>query len=75
MKKTLLISVFALFCFAEFSFCKKEKIENASQSLKTIENKYQLMATQFAAYGNIINQMEASFSGFKMLIESSNRKN
>lgn len=39
MKKTLLISVFALFCFAEFSFCKKEKIENASQSLKTIENK------------------------------------
>ena len=32
------------------------------------------MATQFAAYGNIINQMEASFSGFKMLIESSNNK-
>ena len=55
---------------------KQNKLnKEKEEALKTIENKYQLMATQFAAYGNIINQMEASFSGFKMLIESSNRKN
>lgn len=55
---------------------KQDKLnKEKEEALKTIENKYQLMATQFAAYGNIINQMEASFSGFKMLIESSNRKN
>src|SRR5574344_798798 len=55
---------------------KQDKLsKEKEEALKTIENKYQLMATQFAAYGNIINQMETSFSGFKMLIESSNRKN
>lgn len=55
---------------------KQDKLsKEKEEALKTIENKYQLMATQFAAYGNIINQMEASFSGFKMLIESNNRKN
>lgn len=54
---------------------KQDKLnKEKEEALKTIENKYQLMATQFAAYGNIINQMEASFSGFKMLIESSNLK-
>ena len=54
---------------------KQDKLnKEKEEALKTIENKYQLMATQFAAYGNIINQMEASFSGFKMLIESSNNK-
>lgn len=55
---------------------KQDKLnKEKEEALKTIENKYQLMATQFAAYGNIINQMETSFSGFKMLIENSNRKN
>lgn len=55
---------------------KQDKLnKEKEEALKTIENKYKLMATQFAAYGNIINQMEASFSGFKMLIDSSNRKN
>ena len=55
---------------------KQDKLnKEKEEALKTIENKYQLMATQFAAYGNIINQMEASFSGFKMLIESNNSKN
>lgn len=55
---------------------KQDKLsKEKEEALKTIENKYQLMATQFAAYGNIINQMEASFSGFKMLIDSNNSKN
>ncbi|OCL84044.1 flagellar filament capping protein FliD [Arcobacter porcinus] len=46
---------------------KKDK-ETAETSLDT---KYSLMAQQFAAYGVIINQMEASFSGLKMLIMQS----
>ncbi len=55
---------------------KQDKLsKEKEEALKTIENKYQLMATQFAAYGNIINQMETSFSGFKMLIDSNNSKN
>ncbi|XQC05967.1 hypothetical protein ACOAJ8_02355 [Arcobacter cryaerophilus gv. pseudocryaerophilus] len=43
---------------------KKEK-ETAET---TLDNKYSLMAQQFASYGVMINQMEASFSGLKMLI-------
>ncbi|OCL91528.1 flagellar filament capping protein FliD [Arcobacter porcinus] len=46
---------------------KKDK-ETAETALDT---KYSLMAQQFAAYGVIINQMEASFSGLKMLIMQS----
>lgn len=46
---------------------KKDK-EKAETSLDT---KYSLMAQQFAAYGVIINQMEASFSGLKMMIQQS----
>ncbi|WP_066154101.1 flagellar filament capping protein FliD [Aliarcobacter cryaerophilus] len=34
----------------------------------TLDNKYSLMAQQFASYGVMINQMESSFSGLKMLI-------
>lgn len=43
----------------------KEKAETA------LDTKYSLMAQQFAAYGVIINQMEASFSGLKMMIQQS----
>ncbi|RBQ30193.1 flagellar filament capping protein FliD [Aliarcobacter vitoriensis] len=37
----------------------------------TLENKYTQMAQQFASYGVIINQMEASFSSLKMMIQQS----
>ena len=50
---------------------KKEK-EEAETALDT---KYELMAQQFASYGVIINQMEASFSGLKMLIAQSQSSN
>lgn len=38
---------------------------------KTLEAKYQQLSLQFAAYGGLINQMESSFSGLKMLIQQS----
>ncbi|WP_066162937.1 flagellar filament capping protein FliD [Aliarcobacter skirrowii] len=46
---------------------KKDK-ESAE---KTLESRYATMAQQFASYGVIINQMEASFSGLKMMIQQS----
>lgn len=46
---------------------KKEKTEAEN----TLENRYSSLAQQFAAYGVLINQMEASFSGLKMLIMQS----
>jgi len=44
---------------------EKEKAE------ETLNNKYSQLANQFAAYGAIINQFEASFSGLKMMIQQS----
>ncbi len=38
---------------------------------KLLDSKYELMSAQFAAYGTIINQMESSFSGLKMMIQQS----
>lgn len=46
----------------------EEEKENA---VKTLESKYSLMASQFAAYGAVISQMEASFGGIKMMIDQS----
>ncbi|WP_066356264.1 flagellar filament capping protein FliD [Aliarcobacter skirrowii] len=46
---------------------KKEK--DAAET--ALDNRYAAMAQQFATYGVIINQMEASFSGLKMLIAQS----
>ncbi len=40
-----------------------------------LNKKYELMSVQFAAYGTIINQMESSFSGLKMLIQQSTSGN
>jgi flagellar hook-associated protein 2 len=40
-----------------------------------LNKKYELMSAQFAAYGTIINQMESSFSGLKMLIQQSTSGN
>lgn len=50
---------------------KKEK-EKAEEALET---KYSLMAQQFATYGVMINQMESSFSGLKMMIMQSQSSN
>ncbi len=42
---------------------------------QVLDKKYELMSAQFAAYGTIINQMESSFSGLKMLIQQSTSGN
>ena len=44
---------------------EKEKSE------KLLNAKYEQLALQFSSYGAIINQMESSFSGLKMLIQQS----
>lgn len=48
---------------------EKEKAE------KALNTKYQQLSLQFSAYGSLINQMEASFSGLKMLIQQSTTGN
>lgn len=48
---------------------EKEKAENA------LNAKYEQLALQFASYGTLINQMESSFSGLKMLIQQSTSGN
>ncbi|MDD2888987.1 MAG: flagellar filament capping protein FliD [Aliarcobacter sp.] len=48
---------------------EKEKAE------KALNAKYEQLALQFASYGSIINQMESSFSGLKMLIQQSTSGN
>lgn len=48
---------------------EKEKAETA------LNTKYEQLALQFASYGSIINQMESSFSGLKMLIQQSTSGN
>lgn len=50
----------------------KKELETAE---KTIDARYQQLSLQFASYGAIINQMEASFSGLKMLIQQSTSSN
>ena len=50
---------------------KKEKEEAET----TLDNKYSLMAQQYASYNVIINQMEASFSGLKLIIGQSQASN
>jgi flagellar hook-associated protein 2 len=40
---------------------EKEKAE------KALNAKYEQLALQFSSYGAVINQMESSFSGLKML--------
>lgn len=48
---------------------EKEKAE------KALNAKYEQLALQFSAYGSLINQMESSFSGLKMLIQQSTSSN
>ena len=48
---------------------EKEKAE------KALNAKYEQLSLQFASYGALINQMESSFSGLKMLIQQSTSGN
>jgi flagellar hook-associated protein 2 len=48
---------------------EKNKAEEA------LNAKYELLSLQFSSYGTIINQMESSFSGLKMLIQQSTVSN
>jgi flagellar hook-associated protein 2 len=51
---------------------RKEDLEEDKEAeLERLDAKYQIMAEQFSAYSAIIAQMEASFSGLKMMIEQS----
>jgi len=50
---------------------KTQYEEEKEKAQKLLDQKYDTMAAQFAAYGAIISQMEASFSGLKMEIDQS----
>lgn len=45
--------------------------DDKDKAQKLLDSRYAQLAQQFSAYGSIINQMEASFSGLKLLIEQS----
>ena len=53
---------------------KDEVEEEKKDELERLDTKYGIMAEQFSAYSAIIAQMEASFSGLKMMIEQSTKK-
>lgn len=51
---------------------REEKLKKDKETAeKALDAKYEQMSLQFASYGAIINQMELSFSGLKMLIQQS----
>lgn len=51
---------------------REEQLKKDKEIAETaLDNRYSIMAQQFATYGVIINQMEASFSGLKMMIQQS----
>ena len=49
--------------------------EEKAKAEKSLNSKYEQLALQFSSYGAIINQMESSFSGLKMLIQQSTSGN
>ena len=49
--------------------------EEKEAAVKALDTKYDTMAAQFAAYGSVITQMEASFGGLKAIIASENSSN
>ena len=51
----------------------REKLlnENKEKAEKSLDVKYQQLALQFSSYGALINQMESSFSGLKLMIQQS----
>jgi len=61
----------------ESSMTSREKTLNdeKDKAETSLNKKYELLALQFSSYGSIINQMEASFSGLKMLIQQSTASN
>jgi flagellar hook-associated protein 2 len=51
---------------------RKENLdEDKEKAQETLDSKYRLMGLQFASYTAIISQLEASFGGLKLMIESS----
>ncbi|WP_072680368.1 flagellar filament capping protein FliD [Arcobacter sp. LA11] len=51
---------------------RKESLEEEKdKAIETLDNKYALLAQQFAAYNAIINQFETQFSGLKLMIDQS----
>ena len=55
---------------------REERLKKDKEAAETtLDNKYSQMAQQFASYGVMINQMESSFSGLKMLILQSQSSN
>jgi flagellar hook-associated protein 2 len=61
----------------EKSMLKREISLNTNKTTaeQLLDKKYELLSVQFAAYGTIINQMESSFSGLKMMIAQSTSGN
>lgn len=57
----------------EKAMLKRETTLNTDKTTaeKALDKKYELMSAQFASYGTIINQMESSFSGLKLMINQS----
>lgn len=49
--------------------------DEKTKAEKALDAKYEQLASQFSSYGTIINQMESSFSGLKMLINQSTSGN
>lgn len=45
--------------------------EEKEKAIETLDNKYSLLAQQFAAYATIITQFESQFSGLKLMIAES----
>jgi flagellar hook-associated protein 2 len=45
--------------------------ENKEKAEKSLNAKYEQLSLQFSSYGALINQMESSFSGLKLLIQQS----
>lgn len=51
---------------------RKTNLEtDQKDEIERLDAKYQIMAEQFAAYSNLITQMESSFSGLKQMIQQS----
>ncbi|MDD4329712.1 MAG: flagellar filament capping protein FliD [Aliarcobacter sp.] len=61
----------------ESSMTKREATLNETKvkAEKSLDAKYQQLALQFSAYGALINQMESSFGGLKMIINQSTSGN
>lgn len=61
----------------EKAMLKRETTLNTDKTTaeQVLDKKYELLSAQFAAYGTIINQMESSFSGLKMMISQSTSGN